>query len=509
MKRSLIEYRKKRRFSRSPEPAPGRARLDSRHQKIFVIHKHAARALHYDLRLEIEGALASWAVPKGPSYDPSTKRLAVEVEDHPIEYADFEGHIPDGEYGAGDSIVWDQGVYDTVPPGQERDQRRKGRMTLALAGKKLVGSWHLVRTRPVGGKQQWLMFKAKDGYERPERDIVAERPESVVTGKRVLRGPMKSAARRARGNPDPKRLLQTVWPPMKTVLSDLQDTPAGQFHYEVKLDGYRALAALSQGRVELQTRNALDLSGRFPQVFQPLRHIHVDQAVLDGEIVALDDDGVSRFEKLMMPGIEHRYVIFDLLWLDGEDLRRRPIEERRALLEKLLEKVKLPVAVVERLPGSAERALAAAKKRGLEGVIAKRVGSTYQGKRSSDWLKLKLAATQELAILGYTAISTGAKEIGALLVGVHEDDGFHYAGKVGTGYSVQMRRKLRSMLEPLQLAVSAAVDAPRMTKATWVKPKYVAEVAFTEWTSGGKLRHPRFRGLRVDKSPEECVRESR
>jgi len=498
----LETYRQKRDFAVTPEPAPEGPAPAPAGALRFMVHKHDATRLHYDLRLEVDGVLASWACPKGPSYDPAQKRLAVETEDHPLAYGDFEGRIPDGEYGAGDSIIWDRGTYDTEPPGQMQAQRQKGHLHLVLRGQKLQGGWHLVRTRPQGGKAQWLLFKAKDGTERPDYDVVAERPESVVSGRRLTRGPERQ--RQLRGShPDPETLLARVWPPMLAVLSKGTPAPASRYVYEVKYDGYRALAAISGGKVAVRSRNDLDFGARFPWVLPALSQVVVGEAVLDGELVALDQAGVARFQKLGDPGAEHRYVVFDLLWLDGEDLRGRPLEERRELLESVMANTRAPLELAQRVRGDQESAVAEAKARGWEGLLAKLRGSPYTGTRSADWLKLKILGTDELVIAGWTPISSGSAEIGALLVAARRGGRFVYAGKVGTGFDRAMRRRLLTLLEKEEVPKPAIDDAPRMRDAHWVMPRHVAELQFTEWTRDGKLRHPSFQGLREDKGPLE------
>ncbi len=279
------------------------------------------------------------------------------------------------------------------------------------------------------------------------------------------------------------------------------------FWLDVKYDGYRGLAGLSAGRLAFQTRNKLDLSVRFPDVARAIAKLQIAEAVIDGEVVAFDGEGVTRFQQLMTPGVEHHYMVFDLLWLDGEDVRGRPIEERRALLESLLAKADRKIHLSERLNEKLDEALAEARRRGLEGVIAKRRGSVYRGSRSSDWLKLKVFQAQEVVIVGYTPISTGSNEIGALLVGVREGNQYRFAGKVGTGFTQAVRRQLRAKLEHDRIGEPPVVDPPRERDAVWVKPRYVAQVAFSEWTRDGKLRQPSFQGLREDKKPEEVTRE--
>ncbi|MFL5273469.1 MAG: non-homologous end-joining DNA ligase [Anaeromyxobacteraceae bacterium] len=500
----LDVYDAKRDFKITPEPPPDDVRPRKAGPLTFMVHKHHASRLHYDLRLEMEGVLASWSVPKGPSYDPSQKRLAVQTEDHPLPYGKFEGRIPDGEYGAGDSLIWEQGTWDTVPPGEAAKQKEKGHIVAELRGEKLRGRWHLVRTRPAGGKQEWLFFKAKDEAADPSYDVVAARPESVVSGRRVTRGPVTAKTLRA-VHPPPLDLLVRVWPPMLATLSDAAGVRPGD-RLEVKYDGFRALSAVSGGKATVQSRNGLDLGGRFPAIQRVLPKLVVGEAVLDGELVAPGGEG-SAFQALHEAGDRVVYVVFDLLWLEGEDLRARPIEERRELLESLLATAPPELRVAEEVEGPIDAALARARRERWEGVIAKRPGSAYEGRRSRDWLKVKVLGGQEFAIVGYTPITNGARAVGALLIAVREGDRYVFAGKVGTGYSNALRAELLRLLEPDVAAAPTAAGAPRMRDARWVTPRLVAEVAFTEWTADGKLRHPSFKRLRDDKKPEDCVRE--
>jgi bifunctional non-homologous end joining protein LigD len=506
----LSTYRKKRDFQRTPEPAPEKPARAARSAPgaLFVVHKHDATRLHYDLRLEMDGALASWAIPKGPSYNPSIKRLAVETEDHPLAYAEFEGRIPEGAYGAGDSLLWDKGRYQTVPPGQAEAMRKKGHLHVLLVGEKLQGGWHLVRTRPAGGKAQWLCIKAKDGTERPDYDVEAERPESVASGRKLTRGPERKAVLE-KPHPPPEALLQRVWPPMLAVLSKDRPAPASSYLYEVKYDGYRAVTALSGGRVAVRSRNDLDFSARFPFVAEAVRTLTVGEAVLDGEIIALDGQGASRFQLLGDRGAEHRYLIFDLLWLDGEDVRPRPLEERRELLESLLANAALPLELATRVAGTEAEALAEAKRQGWEGLLAKRRGTPYRGTRSADWLKLKVHGSEELTIVGWTPQSRGAPEIGALLVAARKAGGFTYAGKVGTGFTDKVRTELLRLLRADEVPAPTVDNPPKLKGTHWVRPRHVAQVRFTEWTRDGRLRHPSFQGLREDKAPADTGRDTR
>ncbi|HEX2570027.1 MAG TPA: non-homologous end-joining DNA ligase [Polyangia bacterium] len=516
----LARYREKRDFAVTPEPppeAPPPPHPTPTARPLFMVHKHDASRLHYDLRLETGGVLASWAIPRGPSYDPADRRLAVETEDHPLAYGDFEGRIPEGEYGAGDSIIWDRGTYDTDPPGQFETMKRRGHLVLRLDGEKLQGRWHLVRTHggaASGGKTEWLFFKGRDEHARSGYDVVEARPESVVSGRRVTRGPLRKSMRAA-PHPAPLDLLIAVWPPMLAAPGSLRVIRDECYLLEAKYDGYRALAGVSGGRVALQSRNGRDLAARFPSLIAPLAAIEAAEAVLDGEVVSFDSDRVAHFQDLASGRGDLEYLAFDLLWLDGVDLRRRPIEERRDLLESVLANLPAdsPVRLAERITAKGEAALQQALEAGLEGVIAKRCGSTYHqegSRRSDDWLKLKLLHEQEFAIVGYLAMSGATDQLGALLVAVAEEGGFRYAGKVGTGYTAVMRRELVRLLDMDRLArpFPALRDPPRYRSARWVRPRHVASVCFSAWTREGRLRHPSFRGLRDDKSVEECVRES-
>jgi bifunctional non-homologous end joining protein LigD len=508
VKSRLRAYRAKRRFAVTPEPAAEERTSSLSGRARFVVHKHDATRLHYDLRLEMDGVLVSWAIPKGPSFDTAERRLAVQTEDHPLAYGEFEGRIPDGEYGGGDSLLWDRGRWRTDPPGAERAMMEKGHLVFVLDGEKLHGRWHLVRTRAEGPKSQWLFFKGKDEFAAKEKDVVAERPESVVSGRRVTRGPVRKKTLEA-PHPPPLDLLLRIWPPMFALTSTAEAVAKREALYEVKYDGYRALAAISGAGISLQSRNGLDLSAQFPAIVKGLRDVVAAEAVLDGEVVALDDKGNARFQLLQRSEGEQRYAVFDLLWLDGEDLRARPLEERRDLLTSLLANVDPPVVLAERLEGPLPAALEQVRRRELEGLIAKRLGSPYRsGARGPEWAKVKVQLAQEFAVVGFTPISNNRPAIGSLLLAVRDGDRYRYAGRVGTGFTDKMRSDfLRTLSPDVVDARDRPAGAPKAKDAIWVRPRLVAQVVFREWTDDGQVRQPSFQGLRADKRPEECVRE--
>jgi bifunctional non-homologous end joining protein LigD len=529
----LGTYRSKRDFEITPEPgAPsGSSQSDVAAEKktegphaddlAFVVQKHDARRLHYDVRLEVDGAMVSWAVPKGPSYDPSVKRLAVQTEDHPMAYNAFEGRIPAGEYGAGDVLIWDAGKYETVPPGQQRAMLDKGHMHVRLFGSKLVGQWHLVRTKGRGGddgaggsgKAQWLMFKAKDSAAKPAYDVVAERPESIVSGRTATRGPERAGAS-GKGS-SARALYESVGElALATVGTPLGD-PSGWL-FEVKYDGYRLLASKAGGDVRLYTRGGHDWTDRFVPVARAIARLPARECVVDGEACVVDEKGRPSFAALQewLSGdgktaepARLAFAAFDLLWLDGRDLRAERIEARRELLERLLEGQGAPLSLSRAVQGQLADILKAAKSAGLEGLMAKKKGSPYVGGRTTSWVKLRFDRKQDCAVAGWIPMAGTKDDVGALLVAVADGGKLVYAGRVGTGFDARTRRELSKQLRPA-LRDAAAVDlAPRVAGARWVEPQLVCECAFTEWTRDGSMRHPRFLGMREDKKPLECVRE--
>ncbi len=522
-------YRKKRDFSVTPEPAPSspaRVEKEKKEEKDatapsarpleFVVQKHDATRMHYDLRLQIEGAMASWAVPKGPSYDPKTKRLAVETEDHPMEYNRFEGRIPDGEYGAGDVLIWDRGTYETVPPGRERSMRAKGHIAFRLHGEKLTGEWHLIKTSGKGddlGKPgaAWLLFKAKDQLADPSRDIVVERPESVVSGKAATRGPRRAGAsptgRTARA------LVEAIGEPMKAKLAATLVDP-DSYLYEIKYDGYRLLAARAGAEVRLVTRKGNDWTSRFALIASALGRLDVRECVLDGEACIVDTEGRPSFADLQawLAGEKTAghlaFAVFDLLWLDGRDLRGLPIEDRKQLLGALLRNAEAPLSLSTAAGGSFEEIASVARASGVEGLVAKKKGSTYGLGGSGSWIKIKFDKRQDCAIVGYIPLAGTTDEVGALLLAVVDgDEKLHFAGRVGTGFTERTRKELVRLLDLEVVAVPPIVDAPKTKDARWCAPKHVCEIRFANWTREGSARAASFLGLREDKAPEDCVRE--
>jgi bifunctional non-homologous end joining protein LigD len=499
----LNTYRSKRDFSKTSEPEGGKTSREG--DPIFVVQKHAARSLHYDFRLEVDGALASWAVPKGPSYDPKAKRLAVHVEDHPLDYQDFEGKIPGGEYGGGAVIVWDSGTYRnlTEDRGKATAMRKaieRGHFSVWLDGTKLNGGWAFTRaSKPDDRQDGWIMVKRKDEFANPGLDIAKTRPESTKTGRKIEE--LKDD-----DGPTWTRRRATYVPPM---LAELAKSPptAGDFVYERKLDGLRAIAVRNGTDVELWSRGHQPFNRRFAKIVEALAALPVDNFTLDGEIVAYDGEQTS-FALLQAPGstAEPVYEIFDVLHLLGNDTRQLPLADRHRLVSELVRSDDR-LRPVETLSGDPGRLLQKACRQGWEGLIAKRADSHYRSGRSPDWRKLKCSASQELVIGGYTEPQGKRSQLGALLVGYFEDGTLRYAGKVGTGFSEATLADLGSKLARRSVQESPFVDAPRVKGAHWAKPDLVANIAFTEWTAAGKLRHPRFEGLRSDKKATDVRRE--
>ncbi|KQZ93967.1 DNA ligase [Mesorhizobium sp. Root157] len=525
---ALKEYQAKRDFSKTAEPA-GKVVHNERPDVggIFVIHKHAATRLHYDLRLEHDGVLWSWAVTRGPSLDPNEKRLAVHVEDHPLDYAPFEGTIPKGEYGGGSVIVWDEGRW--VPEYSPAKGMKKGHIEFELDGHKLKGKWHLVRLKPRAGEKRdnWLLIKSDDAFARPGEDILEEETHSVKSGLTVeevgagktVKGSKprvwhsnKPAGGKARKE---RKELGFIEPQLATLQ---RQAPGGtDWLHEVKFDGYRMQAQIVGTDMRLLTRSGLDWTGRFgPEVVGALGALKCKDAIIDGEIVVLGGNGVSSFALLqadLSAGRSDRFVYyaFDLMRLNGEDLRDEPVVERKAALHKLLAGMgeDSPVRFSEHFVEPGRVMLEHACRMGLEGVISKRADAPYRSGRSTAWVKSKCIERQEFVIGGYLPSDKTGRGLKSLLVGYHEAGHLKYAGRVGTGFSSGVADDLKARLGKLKAKNSpfhAAV--PDARQAIWIEPELVAEVEFRSWTADRILRHASFQGLREDKLAEEIVQEA-
>lgn len=519
MAKSVSEYTRKRNFditSEPPESAPARRGKKAASALRFVIQKHDARNLHYDFRLELDGTLKSWAVPKGPSLDPTQKRLAVHVEDHPISYGTFEGSIPEGQYGAGDVIVWDHGVWQ--PIGDPQETYKAGKLKFTLIGEKLSGDWALVRThlRGSGDKEQWLLIKEKDQQARPisEFDVVAELPKSVLSdatvgdkkaGKKIV----KKTVRKTR----PTTLPETFSPQLATLVDK---APAGDWRYEIKFDGYRILARIDNGEVRLLTRNGHDWTAKLPLQAKALAEMKLDGSWLDGEVVVLNDKGFPDFQALQNAfeigrSVDIIYFVFDAPFLQGVDQRERPVEDRRAALKKALgRKSRQVLRFSEAFTAKHQDIIESACALSLEGVIGKRAGSPYVSRRSNDWIKLKCRLRQEFVIIGYTAPQGSRSGFGALLLGVYDDNGLVYAGRVGTGFNQANLKLFHGQLQKIERKASPLAKPLTSAQARgvhWVEPTLVCEAEFAEWTREGVVRQAAFIAMRTDKPATDIVRE--
>jgi bifunctional non-homologous end joining protein LigD len=578
----LAEYKAKRDFRKTAEPKGGKPLPKAvKGASRFVIQKHDARRLHYDFRLQMEGALKSWAIPKGLPWRQGEKHLAVEVEDHPIEYETFEGVIPEGSYGAGTVMVWDRGKYHVY--GEEPVKSLgEGKLHLVLDGKKAKGEWTLVRIRGRDGeKKQWLILKtgadAKPISKKLEDESVktgrtmrqiasdrdaeweSSRGDKDTSARSTLKARIKAALkkkeqvgrertssavgrdRRARrkenddgrpGGPSLPTNLPSAKPrfiePMKAKLVD-EPPKHGDWIYELKFDGFRAIGVKIDKRASLHSRNEKKLDARFPEILNAMKNLPVRECVIDGEIVALDEEGRSSFQLLQALEMEGRksplrFYVFDLLQLDGKSLLQLRLEERKQLLAKLCEGVEDPIRYSGEIGGDADAKslLAEVKRRGLEGLIGKQRKSFYEpGRRSGAWIKLKCVNEQEFVIGGYTPPAGSRKHFGAILVGYYEHDRLKFAGKVGTGFTAKTLSMLHEKFLEGERDDCPFVDLPSrqngkwvqgitpsmMKKMHWVNPKFVAEIKFAEWTRDKKLRAPVFLGLREDKTAREVTRE--
>src|SRR5438270_1850233 len=582
----LGEYKRKRDFKKTAEPAGGaKARGRKTPVNRFIIQKHDASRLHYDFRLEMDGVLKSWAVPKGLPWAQAERHLAVEVEDHPIDYADFEGIIPEGQYGGGTVMVWDRGTYELTPPGDPVEAVGKGKLHVILHGEKAKGEWALIRIRAEGGKNQWLLMKTAGGVKpiskkrddqsvktgRTMKQIAAARDaewqshrvdekgsfkariakvarnaslkkkdesDSKVVGQARRLPKARSGSRSSRPTPPQSDLLGNLSlldlpkarprfvEPMKPKLMEHPPT-TGDWVYELKFDGIRALAIKDGRTLQLISRNEKKLNDRFPEIARATADFETDECVVDGEVVAMDEEGRSSFQLLQRAELDGKdaplaFYVFDLLQLHGRSLMDLPLTLRKEALARLVP----PSGDIIRFSGAlgtdAETLLPEIKRRGLEGLIGKQRNSVYEpGRRSGAWIKLKCVNEQEFVIGGYTPPAGARKYFGALLVGYYDKGRLLFAGKVGTGFDTKTLASLYKKLREEKRDSCPFADLPskqggewvqgitpgEMRKYTWVNPKFVCQIKFAEWTRDLKLRQPVFLGLREDKNPREVVRE--
>jgi bifunctional non-homologous end joining protein LigD len=528
----LQRYTAKRNFTVTPEPQADRA--PPAEALSFVVQKHWASRLHYDFRLELDGVLLSWAVPKGPCYDPSEKRMAVHVEDHPVSYASFEGTIPPKQYGAGTVIVWDRGRWEAM--ADPREGLAKGKLVFKLHGEKLAGLWELVRIAKPGDKQDpWLLLKKRDAWARPlaEYDVIAALPDSVIEKPLGLIEERQPRGNGAGGTSTPRsvgELPGAVKAPLPDTLQPQLATAAqavptrGEWIYELKFDGYRLLARIADGRVTLFTRNGNDWTAKMKPLAAALQSLGLSSAWLDGEIVVLNDAGTPSFNALQNAFDAARteaiqYFLFDVPYLEGYDLRQVPLYARRALLKQLVDtKGGDPIRFSADFAADPASLLQSARAMGMEGIMAKRADAPYTPQRSEAWLKLKTTGRQEFVIGGFTDREGSKQEVGALMLGYHDAAGtLTYAGNVGSGWDAStasdLRRRLLALEVPKPPFEAGDLAPGRWSRRSaggerWVQPSLVAEVSFADWTPDGRIRHAVFRGLREDKAAKAIAREA-
>jgi bifunctional non-homologous end joining protein LigD len=520
----LAEYRRKRRFEDTPEPRGKKARKG---EKAFVIQKHAARRLHYDLRLEVGGVLKSWAVPKGPSLNPGDKRLAIQVEDHPFDYRKFEGTIPEGNYGAGEVIIWDEGTYEPEGPLSAEEQLQRGELKFRLHGKKLNGSFVLVKLKRSQGKNEWLLIKHRDEHADPMWDV-EEHGESVVSGRPIPKTHKEKLKEKPPFQdspaPNPAELPGARSAPMprdvSVTLAKLADKPFSDpnWLFEIKWDGIRTITFVENGDARLFSRSKRDVTAEFPEFQDLAKHLRAATAILDGEIVTLDKNGRSDFQKLqsrfgvskpsqkLIGEVPLTYYFFDVLYCNGYDVRKTPLLQRKELLRQLLrsdERVRYSEHQLEK----GKELYAAAEQQGLEGIVGKQIASPYTGNRTSFWLKFKIVNELDAIIVGWTAPRRTRQYFGAVVLALYDEKKeLHFIGSAGTGFDLETQKDLLAQLEKIRIARSPLRNPPKLREhVEWVRPAIVARIKFANWTEDNHLRAPVFLGIRKDRTPEECT----
>jgi bifunctional non-homologous end joining protein LigD len=533
----LQKYRAKRDFKKTAEPSG--ARKQSAKGRSYLIQKHAAQRLHYDFRLEHNGVLLSWAIPKGPSLNPGDKRLAVHVEDHPLEYGSFEGTIPKGQYGGGTVMLWDRGTWE--PHGDVDEGLKEGKLIFDLHGERLKGRWALIRLRgrPGGSGDNWLLIKEKDDAVKTGSAIVDRALTSVVSGRQMeeiaqssdvwnsdwadrddpvgaKKAKAKSSERTASGAKKKSAGAVKLPPFVEPQLATLIDAPpsGGDWVHEIKYDGYRAVTSIGGGRVLIRTRNGLDWTDRFRALVGPLSQLPCESALLDGEIAVADKEGHTSFSALQVALSEGHgtfgYYIFDLLFLDGEDLRERPLAERKRLLEKLLAGSKKgPLFYSSHLTGKGEQVFHHACDLKLEGIVSKLARDPYRSGRTKSWLKTKCGMEQEFVIIGWQPSDKAGRPFSSILLATRDEGELHYCGRVGTGYTEARLDELAALFRKHARKDAPVANVPRAIAkhARWLEPVLVADVAFRGWTHDGMVRQGSFKGLRQDKPARAIVRE--
>jgi bifunctional non-homologous end joining protein LigD len=517
----LQEYKRKRKFARTPEPPGGPGAPPGRR---FVVQKHSARRLHYDLRLEVDGVLKSWAVPKGPTLDPGEKRLAVQTEDHPLEYGKFEGVIPEGNYGAGTVMVWDRGLYDVEGGGRAADELARGELKFALAGEKLRGGFVLVKLKRSEKGNEWLLIKHRDAAADPAWKI-EEHDGSALTGRRIEEIAENLPPHRAPAPIAPEEVTDARRAALPASLEPMLAMPSEEpfsdpnWLFEIKWDGVRALAWVEGGRVTLRSRSGRVITGQYPELEALPARLRATRALLDGEIVVLDERGRGDFERLQermhvrapsaaqLTKAPVTYFVFDLLSCDGYDLREAPLAERKALLERLL----LPDARLRYCDHQAElgrELFELARANGLEGIVAKRADSRYVAGRSPLWLKLKARRELDAVVGGWTEPRAGREHFGSLVVGLYDGPRLRWIGHVGSGFDQKALKGIFAKLEARETVECPFDTVPETNeRAWWARPEIVARVEYAGWTQEQRLRHPSFVGLREDANPLECLWE--